>query len=187
MMRGPYGVRVIQPYQLPATVIDPEGRERPIEEQDLLNLGFFRARDGDTHYASVEAFEDGRGQHKPGTQLPGVLLARGRDRYRKLSKERREGVLNARVVRHNDPKKSLRHLVNDNTDPKRLRAGVAVYGVGNRQPADRVAAQAALAGAQGLVAASQARELVVRMDEIQDGDVVVSDLHPPMRFAGERP
>ncbi len=186
MKKGGYGVRVIQPEQLPATVLDPEGEERPSDEQDLMNLGLFRARDGDTTFATVEPFPDGRGQHKDDSALPGLLLARGRDRYREISKERRGEVLHARVIRHVAPKQSLRHLVNKNDDPRRLRAAVAVHGVGPRSPEHQEPALRALAAARELVARSEAVELVVLMNEVQDGDVVISDLHPPMRFAGER-
>lgn len=92
-----YGQRVLEPDEYP--MVNDHGVERVADEQDLMNLGLFRARDGDVDFASVEAFKDRRGQHKPGIELPGRLIASGKDRHRRIPKADRARMLQARVMR----------------------------------------------------------------------------------------
>jgi len=167
-----YEYREILPEHLP-----------PGDHQDLMNQGIFEIAPG--IYQCICGAPDNRGQHPAGTKLPGHRLGvTGVSRHRLLPKDVRAAVLHARVMRHADRAASLRHLVNDNDDPERLRAGVPARG-GSRKPANEAKALASLGRAKGFVESGEAETLLVPMMEVQDGDVVEIDALPAMRFAGE--
>lgn len=167
-----YEYREIRPEEL------PEGATG----QDLMNMGLFEVSTGIYHCISGAA--DNRGQRPHLAALPGQLLAGGRARHRLLPKDVRTAVLHARVVRHHDAKQSLRHMVNDNQDPERLRAAVPARG-GSRKPASESKALQALSRAKALAESGEALNLLVPMAEVQDGDVVEYDMLPSLAFDGE--
>lgn len=183
-----YEFREILPTELPR-VHHPETGPRDATDDELRNLGFFRIAANDFFCSGV--FDDNRGQHPVGTELPGRRLAKGlvTQRIALLSITDRDRILRARVYRHSDPLVSLRHLVNDNTDPDRLRARVPATGRASVQPVNLAKAMTALESARSLARPNAglavAVELFVPMVDVLDGDVVEEDLIPPLVFAGE--
>ncbi|MGH7459653.1 MAG: hypothetical protein ACREMA_01325 [Longimicrobiales bacterium] len=172
-----YEMRIIPDSDLPEAA----------SEQDLMNMGLFRV-EGDL-FQCVGVFADGRGQHAPGTQLPGQACSRAgylNQRWASMPPQLRGRVLRARVYRHRDLSKSLRHLVNDNNDPARLRAAEAASRA-RRVEARTGAVDAALDLARGLAAdaGEPVDELLVAIGDIRDGDVVELDGIPAVTFAGE--
>lgn len=180
-----YEVRFVLPEDLPRVRNPLTGEESAPTNQDLMNAGLFRIGDTD-YFDCVGAFDDRRGQYKDAAQLPGIRVAHGQDRYRNLPKPLRAELLQARVFRSTDPEVSLRHTVNKNDDPRRLRAGVPATGKGSERPIDMGKAMEALEGAKEIAAQGDAIMLNVPMHQVADGDVVEENLIPPMRFAGEQ-
>jgi hypothetical protein len=170
--------------------VDLDGNELALEgqqlEQFLMNKGFFHV--GGEVYNCIGAFKDRRGQYKDEAELPGHRITKGQfiARHHFLPKPMRADVMRAVVFRHRDPTKSLRHLVNDNTDPQRLRAGVPAIGNRRAQPISDSKALAALLRARALADAGDAHRLVVPMAQVQDGDVVAENMLPAFEFSGER-
>lgn len=179
-----YELRTIAPSELP-TVTMLDGSTVPASDQDLMNMGVFHI-EGDV-YACIGVFADGRGQHKSADQLPGTVISAGylQQRHAALPGGVRAAVMKATVYRHKNPIASLRHLVNDNSDPDRLRARVPALG-GSARPANVEKALDALAAARDLAVLGDAEQLTVAMADVQDGDVVEVDSVVPLEFAGER-
>lgn len=99
MHRVTHCIRRIAPAEVPTVTPLDGSAPRPMNEQELVNIGVVRVR-GDIYSCAVqEQSEDGRTWTGP--QLPGVELSRGKlnERFRQLPAAVRAQLLNARVER----------------------------------------------------------------------------------------
>ncbi len=100
MHRVTHSIRRITSAGLPTvTPLDGSGA-RPMNEQELLNLGVARIRSDVYSCCVQEQTEDGR-TWTPAVVLPGIELSRGRpkDRFRRLPAAVRAEIMNAQVER----------------------------------------------------------------------------------------
>lgn len=100
MHRVTHCIRRITPAEIPTVTPLDGSAPRPMNEQELLNLGVVRIR-GDVYSCCVQENADDGRTWTPAVALPGVELSRGRpkERFRQLPAGVRAEVLNAQVER----------------------------------------------------------------------------------------